>query len=335
MDKTQFDFTLNDDDMIHQVKAVEQKIYFMVEEVSRKVIVSSVSSFKTKVLPLINVFTYIEPLSESIEYLFQFHPSKKVRDFASETYGKIRKFYINWNQRKDIYDAMNLYYTKFYMKEKGNLTDEENRYVDHMMRDYKREGLHLNDPEIKKLKQELSDLSIKYSKNVNEVTTHFMFTKEELDGMDDWFSDEKKSDDGKYKVTLKYPDYRPVMKYCTNEQVRKKVYVAYQSRCFDTNIPLLEKSVKIRSVLAKLLGYSNHADYVTEVKIIKNSYNAIKFMSDLNTKFTELYHNDLDELLKFAITNKKILLTKKQLDPWDFGFYTNLYRKEKMNIDSK
>lgn len=45
------------------------------------------------------------------------------------------------------------------------------------MRDFRREGLHLNDEEFVLMKKELSDLLIKFGSNMNEENTTFEFTR--------------------------------------------------------------------------------------------------------------------------------------------------------------
>lgn len=60
------------------------------------------------------------------------------------------------------------------------------------MRDFRREGLHLNDEELVNMKKELSDLTIKFSSNLNEENTTFEFTRKELEGMpESWFTESR------------------------------------------------------------------------------------------------------------------------------------------------
>ncbi|KAL0582062.1 hypothetical protein ABG067_008328, partial [Albugo candida] len=106
------------------------------------------------------------------------------------------------------------------------------------------------------------------------------FTKEELEGLDDDFLDGLKTEeqDGVkyYILTMKYPDVRPVLKLCKNENTRKVHATAYESRNQE-NIALLEEvsslhifnAVKLRRKAAKILGYKSHAEYVLEVKMAK------------------------------------------------------------------
>ena len=59
--------------------------------------------------------------------------------------------------------------------------------------------MNLNDSEFIDMKKELSDLSINFSKDMNEENTSFEFTKEQLNGMpDSWFEGKDCLENGKY-----------------------------------------------------------------------------------------------------------------------------------------
>lgn len=333
MDLLEFDFSVNKDDMLNQLNLIKDKIINTATEVTNRVVQEKDVTFQTVIQPVIHVETYVEPLQSAVEYIEQLHVDESVRAHAMKVNKDINKFMIEWNMRKDLYNKTKEYYTLRFREDKDKLTDEEVRYVEHSMRDYRREGLELDDPTIKQMKQELSDICVQFSNNVNEVKTKFQFTKQQLNGMpDSWFKD-KTEVNGTYTFTLKYPDYLPGMKYIRDESVRKQVYLAYNSRCFKENMPLLNKAVKLRSILAKKLGYTTHADFVTEVKIVKNAYTAINFLSNLNKGFTPLYHKDLKELYKFAVSHKDLPLTKPKLDQWDISYYKRCYTEEKFSID--
>ena len=95
------------------------------------------------------------------------------------------------------------------------------------MRDFRRDGLHVDDPELLKMKEELSDLENDFKKNLNDDNTSFELTREQLSGMpESWFTEKRKVRDNIYKVTLKYPDYVPASNYVKNEEVRKTLYLA-------------------------------------------------------------------------------------------------------------
>ena len=89
------------------------------------------------------------------------------------------------------------------------------------------------------------------------------------------------------------------------------MYIAFNSRCKEKNLPLFEKAIELRSKLSKELGYKSHADFKTEVKIVKNAETALEFLNNLNNQFEPLYEKERKDLLKFARRYKKNKLKKR------------------------
>lgn len=107
---------------------------------------------------------------------------------------------------------------------------------------------------LKTKKQRLSELCISFSQNIANDSTFILCTRQELDGLDDSFIDNLEQVDGKYKVTVQYPDLIPVMKLCKNPETRKRLDFANSTRCKE-NVELLQEAIRIRDENAKMLGY--------------------------------------------------------------------------------
>lgn len=289
-------------------------------------------TFNNTMQPLIDMD--IRDAPENIFYIiFNFFPDKELREAAKVASSELSNFHLSQIYQPVLYNAVNDYFN--HGKDLDKLNHEQKRYLDHTLRDLKRHGLHLDDEtrrQVEKIKKQLIDYRSNFSYNLNQVNSKFYYTKEQLLGMPNgWFVPEKYDDKkNKWVVTLQYPDYIPLMEYVQDQSVRKEMYYGFMNRCRETNEPLLNKILKLRSQLARLLGYKTYADYVTEVKIIKNGDNAIKFLTQLDQEFEPVYQEERKELLKFA---QKHSLDKEKLDSWDMGFYQRLYKETINDLD--
>ena len=299
-------------------------------------------TFENTVQPMINLEFRTQSRFNSFSYAKNYYPDKETRDTATELLVNLQKFMIDQNQRMDVYNAFNEYE---YDSEKESLTPEEVRYYEHTVRDFRRSGLHLteNKEEFIRLEKRLAEITTQFSKNLNDEHTSFEMTREELDGMpDSWFNEDRlvnSVSDSKtkevYKMTLKYPDYVPALKYCTNRETRKQLCIAFNDRCKVENTPLFVEAVKIRYQIAKILGYKNHADYSTEVKVVKNANTAIKFIEGLNELFTDMYHKDMENALTFAKSDmcEPHTLDGDQMFDWDRSYYNRLYIEHETELN--
>ncbi|KAL1485281.1 hypothetical protein MTO96_047365, partial [Rhipicephalus appendiculatus] len=175
-------------------------------------------------------------------------------------------------------------------------------------------GLHLDaevQKQVKQLKNDISDLEVKYNKNCNEENTVLEFTEEQLRGTPEDFIKSLRDgkflglfipvhavESGKRKVTLKHPHVMPIMKMAADPETRKKVNFACESRCVTENIPLLEKAISLRDKKAHILHYPTHADYITELLMARSAANVRRFLTELADKLQPLWAKEKKVLLE-------------------------------------
>ncbi|EPT05216.1 Metalloprotease [Fomitopsis schrenkii] len=240
----------------------------------------------------------VEPLS----FYQNVSTSKELRDASNEAEVLVRDYGVDASMRLDVFQAKVA--AEKNIKASGKKLDaEEQRLVDKMLLDGKRAGLALPEAqrtELMKLKKELSQTSLEFSKNYNEENSTVSFTLEDLKGMpaDIISGYTKRTDGGKevYDVTMKTPDIFPIFRMAQNPETRRLALEAYD-RKLEINAPLLDKMLGLRRKIAGMLGYATWADYVTEVKMAKNAKTVVEFLDDLEQKLRPIGARERTTLL--------------------------------------
>jgi len=264
--------------------------------------------------------------------------SKEVRDAATEAQRALESFNINEvEMREDLYKAL-LDYKQNNPEEVSRLGPEEKRLLNINIRDFERNGLALpleKRQRIKEIKQRLSELGITFNKNLNEDITKLLFSKEELDGMPEDYFANLKQEDGKYWVSLKYPELIPLMEKCKVESTRKKMDFLNSTKCLQSNLSLFEETLQLRQEEAKILGFENHAHLVLDIKMAKNSNAVFKFLRELTEKLENPAKKDIEKLLQIKKDEKaeRGEPFDGKLNVWDWRYYETVLLEKEFQLD--
>lgn len=260
-----------------------------------------------------------------------FSTDKTLRTLAMNLTTQLQQFFVSLNNRKDFYKVIEKYYNDTFKAETLILGDEENRFVEKLMKSYMRNGIHLDDEEFILNKNMLIELESKFGNNLSESVVEIEFSPSELNGLSDSWLETHTYDENTnmYKITLNTPVYHKIMEYCSVEDTRRRTSELYKSMCPE-NVDLFERALHIRYKNSQKLGFTNHSDYVLEENIVNNSEEALTFIENLNTQFTPLYTRDMEELTTFA---KHHGLEKDNLDSWDISYYSRMYKEKTFNLD--
>jgi Zn-dependent oligopeptidase len=228
--------------------------------------------------------------------------------------------------REDVFKALNEYAAKG-----EKLGEVDARLLEKTLLDFKRNGLGLEPrarSRVKKLMKELIGVELDFSKNLREVSDALEVTEAELKGLpDDFKAHLKKTETGKYLVTMNYPDYVPFMDGADNGDARRRLEHMYNNRCVPANIELMEKAIALRRKIAKLLGYPTYADYVLADRMAADSANVFAFLERTWAKLKTKGRRELRDRLKLKGGEDKVMRS------WEWRYYNNQLKKSKYSID--
>ncbi|KAH9922802.1 metallopeptidase MepB [Epithele typhae] len=278
----------------------------------------------------------VEPLS----FYQNVSTSKELRDASNDAEILVRDYGVEASMRLDVFRSKQA--AEENVKKSGkSLSPEEQRLVDKMILEGKRAGLTLPDADretLTALKKELSQTCLEFSKNFNEEKGVVSFTLEELQGVPEdvisGFTKRTEGDKEVYDVTFKTPDIFPLFKFAENPETRRTAYAKYENR-LAINKPVMAKFLGLRRKIAKLLGYPTWADYITEVKMVKNAKGVKEFLTDLEQKLRPVGLKDREILLalKKEEHDEKGIPFDGEFYLWDYRYYDRKFIEKSLNLD--
>ncbi|RIW15028.1 M3 family peptidase [Algoriphagus lacus] len=235
----------------------------------------------------------------------------------------------------------------FEQKDNLNLNPEQNTLLEKNYKSFVRNGAKLGPEDadkLRKIDQELAQLSLKFGENVLAETNkyvHFIDQESELEGLPEGIKEaaaqiaEEKGKPGNWAFTLDYPSYIPAMTYAKNRELRKTLFLAYNTKSSKgdelDNQEIIKTLLQLRHDRANLLGYPSHADFVLEERMAKSPQTVLEFLESFLQKAKPKGEADVREVAEFA----KKLDGLENLERWDFAYYSELLKKEKYALDDE
>lgn len=267
-----------------------------------------------------------------IGFLMNVSPDADVREAAKSALDRLNKEIIDIEYDEEIYRAV-----KEYAAREEVMKDSDGKLFRDTLRAYRRMGFEINPAlreELKKNLKEISRLSIDFSQNINNYRDSIAVTREELEGLpENYIAGLKHNAEGKYLVSLDYPELHPFLKNAVNEERRKELNEKNLRKGGSKNIDLLREILKLRQKNARMLGYAHHADYALEIQMAKDGRAVFEFLQSLADRLKSGVERDINELrlLKREITNNP----QAELRHHDLSFYENEHKKRLFAVDDE
>jgi Zn-dependent oligopeptidase len=224
------------------------------------------------------------PISQCVRFPRQVHVDKEIRDASARAQKKLDAYsgkgsdifsgrspevygtlLVEGDMRVDVFEAV-----LSLEPMASQLDPERKRALEFIIRDYRRNGLDLDQTKrdrVASIQKEMSDLKIEFQRNLAEENTTILFSREELEGLPDSFLRNLPRSEEKFVLRMERTQVFPVLRLCSVSDTRRRLQFLFDSRCKKENTPILERLVSLRDEQAKLLGYKDHAHYVLALRM--------------------------------------------------------------------
>lgn len=261
----------------------------------------------------------------------------KVEEEIQELYTEHRNN-ITLNQR--------LFYRikKVYEGDYGALNTEQMRLLRETYTSFVRSGANLQGEEreiYRSLSHKLTSLSLKFQENlVKDTDDYFLHItdEEDLQGMpndliDSAVSAARERNLRGWVFTLHRPSYIPFMTFCRNRNLRKQMYMAYNTlgakgNKYD-NREVVKEIVNTRLEFARLLGYNTYSEYILAERMAQNTDAVFSMLGKLTWAYLPAARNDVNEVIQLA---KECEDDNFEFMAWDFTYYSERLKEKKFNL---
>lgn len=231
-------------------------------------------------------------------------------------------------------------------KDSLHLNKEQEMLLEKTYDGFIRNGANLSETDkgaLRKLNTELSMLTLQFSQNHLKATHQYELpiTREQLEGVPEhviasYAQNAKEHGKEGFIVTLEAPSYMPFMKYVKDRDLRKELYMAYNTQCTHddgfNNIDIVRKIVNCRLQIAQLLGFPTFADYVLKNRMAENKDNVFQLLNELLEAYAPAAKKEVERITELA---KETEGADFELMPWDWAFYSNKLKEKEYDLNDE
>ena len=327
----------------HYIPAFKQAIEEGKAEVDAIVNNTEVPTFKNTIEALEYAGATLNQVSHIFYNLLEANTNDEMQNIAEEITPLTTEFSMYVSLNESLFQRVKQIYNQ---KTSLNLNAEETRLLEKTYEGFARNGANLspkNKETYSKYIEELSLLSLQFSKNVLAATNAFSLNitnKDDLVGLPNYVR-EQAADAAKNKglegwlFNLTAPSYIPFMKFSERRDLREKMYRAYNTRAFGgelDNSQIIKRIAELRILTAKILGYTNYAEYKTERRMAKTPSAINDFLNKLLIPALPKAKQEVAALNTYAKANG---FEDENIMPWDFSFYSEKLRIEKYDLSDE
>ena len=294
----------------------------------------------------IAAFEYSGEILNRVQYVFfnllSAESTDEMQDIANEISPLLSDHFNNIYLNKVLFNRIKSVYDK---RKEINLTIEQTTLIENIYDSFENKGATLSidkQNRFRELSKQISLLQLKYGQNLLKATNEYQLLiadKNRLAGLPEreleaaQMRAQEKQEQG-YLFDLTAPSYIPFMKYEEDRDLRKQLYIAYNSKTYKgkfDNSEIVKQIVSIRLEMANILGYKNYATMVLRRRMAETPENVYRLLDELLTAYKPVAEQEMEDVKKYAYGQQHII----DLMPWDWAFFSNQLKKDKFNINDE
>jgi oligopeptidase A len=316
--------TPNYNDFIKQLKTLIDNYNNTIE----KLIINSSSEYDDIIKPMQELDEELSLLFTPLSHLNSVMSSDITQKTYEDSLPILSEFHTKLAHNKALFEKL--------QKIKTN-TLEQKRVIDESLKEFRLSGVMLpaeTKQRLGDIDAKLSTLSNQFSQNLLDATNAFVLTidnEKDVQGIPEAnLASARKVKNGKtvYEFTLQMPSYIAYMTYGPNRSHRETLYRAYNTKA-PQNAQIIDEILSLREEEAKLLGFSNYADYALERRDASSTSEVIEFLEKIIDIAQPYAQNEIKELEVFA----KKIDNIDHLQSYDVGYYSEKLKKELFDFD--
>ncbi|KAG8365960.1 hypothetical protein BUALT_Bualt17G0026300 [Buddleja alternifolia] len=249
-------------------------------------------TYSNTILPLAELEAQQFPLIQSCALPKLVADSEDIRKASIEAERRIDAHVSACSKREDVYRVI-----KTFTARGDWISSEVKRFAQYLVRDFERNGLNLTSTkreELERLRAQIDELSIRYIRNLNDDSSFLLFHDMNLSKFFPLHLINLKRLRFTGKLNIE-PYYDATIFLCCHLLSRKwrtlcAMMIGIQEKVNKTEAINL---IILRHKLARLLGYSNYAEYAINHRMANSSTKVFEFLEKLSASLNESASKEL------------------------------------------
>jgi len=255
---------------------------------------------------------------------------KSVRDQAQDEAQRVAQAGTALSLNRDVYEALAAI-------DLAGTSGATRHYVERTLLSYRLAGVDKDDAtraHLNTLHEKATLLSLQFGRNIQEgAKTVVVQNADELDGLPaDYLARHTPNCDGHFVLSTDQPDMQPVMTFAKSDELRERMFLAYNTRAYPDNAKILLDLLAVRQEIATLLGFTSWANLATADQMMGSAANVRSFIAKLEEASRAGAEGEYGMVMEFAQRQRPGL---REMNAASRGYWYEQYRREAYAFDSQ